>query len=101
MSTFEGKTCSLRKSFTTVFLSLLIQLVLTSLLLESYAKKPFTSSSTRRCHLTHLPHQMCCRCICTVDRLRRFYLMKIKSKIQTASLSRSASRQHCCQILSH
>jgi hypothetical protein len=66
-----------------VFLSLLIQLVLTSLLLESYAKKPFTSSSTRRCHLTHLPHQMCCRCICTVDRLRRFYLMKIKSKIQT------------------
>src|SRR6266567_4637923 len=43
-----------------VFLSLLIQLVLTSLLLESYAKKPFTSSSTRRCHLTHLPHQMCC-----------------------------------------
>ena len=55
----------------------------TFLLLESYAKKPFTSSSTRRCHLTHVPHQMCCRCICTVDRLRRFYLMKIKSKIQT------------------
>src|SRR5260221_2276213 len=48
-----------------------IPLVITNLLLERSAKRPFMNSSTQPCHLPHSSPQMYCKSICIVGRLRR------------------------------
>jgi hypothetical protein len=42
-----------------------------------------TNCSTRHCHPTRVPPQMCCMCICIAGRLRPSCLTKIRSKTRT------------------